>query len=363
MKNLTQILLTTTLALLLLPQLCLAQFTVIPGQPYDRKITLQIEPGKSETSSIIIKNVATVPLTLDIYGADATNSNQGTFALTGKARDQHHIGTWVTFKEPLQTLEPDEEKTIPFVVSVPADATPGNYGGGIAVESAPPSSTQEDQPGVSVNSRIYVQLFVSIPGEKIHSYEWKDFSFLPVTDGYNADFSNSYKNTGNTIVIADPVIDIKGFPPVQNSQIDLPKVTIQPGYDLDNIIAKWDSIPWLGMYTVTASTTFYEYDIINDQNINPQIITKTLMINLTPWFLICGILGLIAALIIFCLVRAHIKDKFKKSCKSYLVKEDETITSIAEDRGIAWKKLAKLNRLKPPYSLKPGQKILVPPKS
>ena len=41
------------------------------------------------------------------------------------------------------------------------------------------------------------------------------------------------------------------------------------------------------------------------------------------------------------------------------MQEGETTESIAEKFGMSWKKLVKTNKLKPPYSLKHGQKILV----
>jgi nucleoid-associated protein YgaU len=34
--------------------------------------------------------------------------------------------------------------------------------------------------------------------------------------------------------------------------------------------------------------------------------------------------------------------------------------SIAKDTNIPWKVIAKINRLKAPYSIKPGQTIIIP---
>ncbi|MGH8466689.1 MAG: MprA protease, GlyGly-CTERM protein-sorting domain-containing form, partial [Pseudomonas sp.] len=44
----------------------------------------------------------------------------------------------------------------------------------------------------------------------------------------------------------------------------------------------------------------------------------------------------------------------------HAVGHGEDIQAIAADYDADWKKIAKANRLKPPYSLKPGQAIVIP---
>ena len=48
--------------------------------------------------------------------------------------------------------------------------------------------------------------------------------------------------------------------------------------------------------------------------------------------------------------------------RTYTIKEHDSVQSIADGRGISWKKLAKMNDLKAPYVLTSGEKIRVPAK-
>jgi uncharacterized membrane protein len=49
-----------------------------------------------------------------------------------------------------------------------------------------------------------------------------------------------------------------------------------------------------------------------------------------------------------------------KSSGTYIVKEGDTLSSIAGALNLDWKKLAELNNIQPPYSLSNGQEIKLP---
>ena len=45
---------------------------------------------------------------------------------------------------------------------------------------------------------------------------------------------------------------------------------------------------------------------------------------------------------------------------SYRVEFDDTVMTISNRYGVSWQDLVKANRLKPPYELKPGRRLLIP---
>jgi LysM repeat protein len=47
---------------------------------------------------------------------------------------------------------------------------------------------------------------------------------------------------------------------------------------------------------------------------------------------------------------------------THTVKSGDTVNSLAKANKVSWKKIAKLNNLKAPYSLKPGSKLKIPPR-
>ena len=50
-----------------------------------------------------------------------------------------------------------------------------------------------------------------------------------------------------------------------------------------------------------------------------------------------------------------------KNAKEYIVKTGDTLLSIANKRDMGWRFLAKMNKIKAPYSIAKGDKLLVPP--
>ena len=46
----------------------------------------------------------------------------------------------------------------------------------------------------------------------------------------------------------------------------------------------------------------------------------------------------------------------------YTVESGDTISGIGKKMGVAWKKIAEINGISSPYSLHPGQKLVIPPK-
>ena len=386
-----------------------AGFSIVPVNPAERQFTLEIAAGKEKQAAVVIENLSDDPITLQLYGADGTQSNQGTFALTTLSTGQKHIGKWVTFIEPVIKLEGRQHKEVGFTVKVPGNATPGVYSGGIAAESgggqqagtaktgtgASKTEIAAPQSGaISISSRIVVKIFVSVPGQKIHKYEWTGFSYngSPNGNGKSGEvaggngatnpngnhqgspaltpngsmgtFKLHYKNTGNTVIIADQEIQISGFP-MQSDSIKLPSATLLQGSDIE-IPAKWDDEPFFGFYTAKAIVTFSEYDIVSNTKKDAKTETRELQVFVPLKMdtilgkivsVLLGVLSLFIILLAITMIGAY---RLKKRCRPYVVQSGDTISSIAETCKINWKKLAKLNKLKAPYAIKAGQKIFAP---
>lgn len=341
-----------------------AGFSMIPSDGETRRqFNMELNPGETKTDSIIIENNNEQPLTLLLYGADATHSNQGSFALVNRTATQRTVGSWVKFKESTVTLEGGESREIPFTIEIPGKVTPGNYAGGIAAETTTVQSGAKKEnnggtgAGVVISSRLVVKLFVSVPGEKTVKYDWLDYAHV-TSNGEKHRFTMQYGNQGNAAVSVEPKIEFSGFG-VEPQEVKIPgtmllqneKVTIP--YD-------WDKKPLFALVTAKVTTTFSEYDIANDDNINPEALSKSITFWVIPWNIAGTVLGILAVIALYLTGKTLMMKKLKKTSKSYEVQEGETLVSIAEKAGIDWKKLAKLNKLKPPYTIKKGTRLQVP---
>jgi hypothetical protein len=348
---------------ILFSQICFAEFTVVPAPPHERQFNMEIAAGKTEKGSIIIKNLGNNPMTVKTYGADGTNSSQGTFALTTPSKEQKHIGTWVKFDSPTTLIPPKEAITIPFTIIVPPKTTPGNYGGGIAVEQLAGGDEIEKSGAISTSARIYVKTFVNVPGTKVHNYDWTHFDFHYGNNDHKAHFYFSFKNNGNTIIIAKPKIILSGIPPLKENVIEMSEITIQPGTVVDNIEKRWEDSPFIGIYSAKATVEFAEFDIVNNQKTNQEISSKKLTINLTPLYITVIILILIIALATYIITMYILRKKLVACCIEHKVEQEETLIEIAKKHDVSWKKLAKINKLKKPYTLKHNQTLIVPQKN
>jgi len=346
--------------------IALAGFSIIPADPNIRQFSFELKPGENKQSSVIIDNLSDVETTVNLYGADGTQSNLGTFALTTSGTEQRHIGKWVNFANNNIKIEPRGRKEIPFIVRVPADATPGTYSGGIAAEAATPvKGKPASGSAVSTTSRVAVKLYVSVAGEKIHKIDWQDFSFTPGQNGNMGSFNLGYENMGNTVVVTEQKIEISGPFGIGKEEIKLPTATILQGKKVE-LSDKWDNEPFFGFVTAKAVITFSEYNIITNGKMDPRVQTRELSIfiplkigtlegKITVGVLL--ILLLLATAAIMMLIKRR---QFFKTSRAYTVREGDTLTELASGNNINWKKLAKFNKLKAPYNLKTGQKILLP---
>jgi hypothetical protein len=339
-----------------------AAFGLFPADREIRQFSFEIKPEASAQSAVVAENLTDKPVTIHLYAADGTQSNLGTFALTTPSTEQRHIGTWVTFKTPEVTLDPHEKREISFTIKVPTKVTPGVYAGGIAAESG---AVQNSQPtegsAVSVSSRIVIKLYVTIPGEKISQYSWDNFSYTS-EDGRDGSFNLSFKNNGNTIIIAEQKIRITGFP-AGARDIELPDATLLQGSNMD-IPSKWDKEPFFGFYKATATVNFSELDVITNKKGTPQTVTKELSIFIPlKTETIEGKITIAVALALLILLIGVIvyyinKFLYFRKCSPYVVQQGDSLPSIAQQCGVRWKKIATVNKIKAPYNLKPGQYIL-----
>jgi len=339
----------------------LANISLTAAPPADRQFYFVLNPGKADTGAVQIENIGSDELNVELYAADGTQSNQGTFALTTKSAEQNFIGKWVYFNDPVIHLKGNEKKIIQFSVKVPDKVSPGTYSGGIAAQVSAANNGDTKGTSVNVTSRVVVKMFVAIPGERVTKFDWKNFSFVPGEKNSKPYFRIGYENQGNTVLNVQQKIDISGFPGIQQT-IEPPIANLTQGSVVD-IPVKWDDPPYFGIMTAKATATISEFDVINNKNINSRTEEKSVtVVIINPIVYIpLGILILvIIGIAVLLLTKKKHKKVLVKSSVEHKVKAGETINDLAEKYDVPWKTLAKLNKLKAPYYLKPGAIILIP---
>lgn len=159
--------------------------------------------GASVRDTVVVSNFGDQPLTLHVYANDAINTTDGGFDLRPSADAPKDAGGWVKFDDgkPFQTVPPKSKVEMPFTLSVPANASPGDHAAGIVAALVMPST---DAKGNRVNveqrvgSRIYLRVAGGLTAQLSVTHASVDYhgTWNPFGSG-SADITYLITNTGN----------------------------------------------------------------------------------------------------------------------------------------------------------------------
>jgi hypothetical protein len=136
-----------------------------------------LDPGAKIDDSVTIQNLTQDPITFRLYPADAFNPSTGGIAVAGQEASVTDAGGWITLATNEWTLPAGMQVDVPFTVTVPSDATPGDHAAGI---SALDLSAQAQDAGsdvqVEVQKAVAVPVFVRVAGPIRSSMTLTDIS-------------------------------------------------------------------------------------------------------------------------------------------------------------------------------------------
>ncbi|MFG2501330.1 hypothetical protein ACGFSB_24355 [Streptomyces sp. NPDC048441] len=100
------------------------------GRPY---FYVEGTPGSVLEDTVTVTNPGSKPRTVELSGADADNTRGGAFSLErGRPKD---TGSWITFAERKVKVPPRTRAEVPFSVSVPEGAVPGDHPGAVVARA------------------------------------------------------------------------------------------------------------------------------------------------------------------------------------------------------------------------------------
>jgi hypothetical protein len=184
-----------------------------PTQPSSRpNFTYELTPGSTANDSATLWNFSNVQVTFNVYATDAYNNRQGDFTILPANLDAKDIGSWVTLSTNAVTVEPNTRVDIPFTVTVPNDASPGDHTAGI-VASVPTSTTTPQGRQVPIDrrtgSRVYVRVAGPVnPSLTVENMSTEYHSDVNPLDG-KFDVSYTLRNNGNVRLGARQVLRVK----------------------------------------------------------------------------------------------------------------------------------------------------------
>lgn len=222
-----------------------------PGRPGTRAaFTYDLVPGTAITDAIRITNYSNEPLELDVYAADAFNTADGGFDVATRDVEPNGVGAWTALAEPHVLIEPRGSVDVPFTLTVPTGAEPGDHAGGIVVTR---TSAAADAQGnrVGVEHRVGTRIYLRVDGPLRPALSIDDLTIdfdgtaNPVGRG-TATVTYTVRNSGNVRLRADQQLTIRGPLGSRLRELDLDELPeLLPGSELTSTV-EVDGVPPAG---------------------------------------------------------------------------------------------------------------------
>ncbi|GIF51164.1 hypothetical protein Afe04nite_57030 [Asanoa ferruginea] len=143
------------------------RWTVVPSSPTGpsgrKQFDYELNAKEAITDWISVSNLGDKPLTVDLYATDAFTAADGGFALLPRDRKPDGVGSWVKLPKASTTLPVGKRSDMPFTLSVPAGAAPGDHIGGI-IASITEEQVNEKGQRVNVERRVAARIYLRVAG-------------------------------------------------------------------------------------------------------------------------------------------------------------------------------------------------------
>ncbi len=263
---------------------------IYPANP-DPKIPLSgswfiynLVPGEEKQDALVVQNTSEETLSAKIYPVDATTTKDGAFALLNEGDPKTSVGGWVDLPLTQITLNPGENRKIPFTIKIPSNAKVGSHLGGIALENM----KLKEGKGIDVVTRVGVRIYQTVPGDLVRLLELTDLSWKMVDDQVSLLFS--LENKGNVhLDVIGKIEFINAFTSKKVVEAEADLRTVLPGKPTQ-VPYRWEKAPLLGSYIARVTIDYGGDTEIIEREIRFMYVTRKAMI--------LGGIGLVVLLVI-----------------------------------------------------------------
>ena len=169
-----------------------------------------VPPSETVEDAVELTNFSAQEATFTLEAADGMVSESGTFDILQSGEENEAAGQWIELERSEVTVPADESVTIPFTLTVPDNATPGDQPAGIAASVA--AGEGED---MAMVSRVGARIHLRVDGDIMPVLEVRDLevdyqqNWNPFAPG-TATATWTVENTGNVRLGAEQVLNSAG---------------------------------------------------------------------------------------------------------------------------------------------------------
>ncbi|WP_407344671.1 hypothetical protein [Pengzhenrongella phosphoraccumulans] len=269
-------------------------------------------PGAVIYDHVAIINQAVTPIDLDVYSGDVLMADGG-LAVTARDQETTGAGAWIavdaaaTVQVPAQSVETGLGYTIvPFSITVPADAEPGDHLGGIVASLVTVGQGGENAPSIALEQRVAARVYIRVEGELAPGLEVVD-----VTATYRAGaavgpgamrVSYTVRNTGNVRLAVEPSVHVAGaFGLLGRGAVGERADEILPGGEV-RVTTTVADVWALGYESVVVSARAVAPTAGSDPGVGT--VTATTVVAAIPWIVLAA-LGLVIGAVAYRAIRVR----------------------------------------------------------
>lgn len=216
--------------------------------PAGAYFTPTIPPGHRWAGGVVAVNRSGRPVSALVYATDALTAPSAGVVYPTHHRARLGAGRWVTPAQRRITVDPHQSLTVPFVVAVPAGATPGDHVAGLAVEAAEPSRGGGTF-AVSTVARVVLAVLVHVPGGSGPHLQVSGAGLLTLPGNRGQAVAISMGNDGQTLTRPLLTVTVAGSASGYRREVGAMLGTVLPG-DSVSYLLPWPDPLAAGRYTV-----------------------------------------------------------------------------------------------------------------
>lgn len=170
-----------------------------------------VNPGGTVEDAMVVANRSKSTLRLAVYASDGYTTDAGSLDLLTRDKKSVGVGAWVHTRVRTVTVRPGRTADIPFTVTVPKNATPGDHVGGILTSLKQTGAGA----GIHVDRRLGVRLALRVSGALTPRLAVEDphvdyrGAAGPLSKG-EATVTYTVRNTGNAVLSGRQEVSVQG---------------------------------------------------------------------------------------------------------------------------------------------------------
>jgi hypothetical protein len=187
-----------------------------------------VNPGSTVADAVTVTNQTSQAIAFKLFTADAINGQGGGFALNPPQAPKRFVGSWIKMSSVGFTLPSHTLANVPFTVDVPAGITPGDYAGGIVLQTVNPSIETRGNLTFAVYQNVGARVYIRVrgplhPGLSITQLSIKTSGWAGIVGGpVSSTVTYTLTNTGNEIL--NPTAKLSVSPLLGSSVTVAPRI-------------------------------------------------------------------------------------------------------------------------------------------